>query len=254
MRPLRSITLAVALVFALTGCVSTSNLESDQTPEPTPTRAIVDEPEAVSAWTEGVEAWVPLEESIDGMPGVELAPEYSGTVSVYERGDGACATAATRPGYLNESCTPPIGAGRDALAVSSGPVDYMFAAGATLQVAGNVTGLDTASAQFTYGMSAWRFGSSAEAQTAPVIDAVSACGGVIDASDEDVRRLEIRQGDEPHLRLIVDGDRVFLFRSLHLSDGPGLGSTGSGMLPTAAVDHIETWWRDHGLDVPSEEP
>lgn len=257
MRPLRTLALACALVVALTGCVSTSNLESVESPTPTPTHATpapAEEPVDVPTCTEQVDAWIPIEDSTDGMPGVDLAPEFSATVSIRERGEGTCSPAATRPDYLNESCTPPLGEGVDAIAVSSGSVDYMFAAGATLQVGGGITGFTTAEEQFTYGMVAWLFDSAAEAQAAPIMDAIAACDGVVDATDGDVQRVELRNGDEPHLRLVVDGARIFLYRGLQLTDGSGLSSTESGLLPTAAVDHLEQWWRENGTTVPPAQP
>ena len=68
------------------------------------------------------------------------------------------------------------------------------------------------------------------------------------STDDDRRRWELYDGDEPHLRLTVDGADVLLFRSLSVAaEGEkgeiiGLPSTRSGLLSLAAVDDLEEWW------------
>ena len=252
MRPLRLALVLLASV-ALTGCVSTASLESEQPPAPERTWAqtVEADPADVPLCAEGTDDWFPVEESIDGMPGVDLGPEYSAVVVVHVRGEGACAPAATE--QTNTWCEPALGLG-DESAVLAGPTVHMFAAGASLQVTADVSGRTTTDERFSYGMAAWRFSSAEEAQAAPLLDAIAACDGVIETTGDAVTRSELRTESDPYLRLTVDGDRVFLFRSLELMDGSGLSTTTSGLLPSAAVDHIEQWWLAHGTDVEPREP
>ncbi len=250
MRALRGLPVVLALVIVLTGCVSTASLESEESPRPAPTRVVVDGEADASSCTRGGDAALPVEESLDGMPGVERGPEYTAGVALFERGDGACAPAGTEA--VNALCAPQVA--RDGVSAYLAPTDHMFAAGAASQIQASVSGRSTKGDQFVYRMSAWRFDSSAAAQKAPLIDAVAACDGVVSTPSDEGQRLELRDGDEPYLRLDVEGDRIFAFQSLRLSDAPGLRTTSSGLLPAIAVDHIEQWWRLHGTDVEPTEP
>jgi len=252
MRALRSVVLVAALVAGLTGCVSTASLESEQSPSPSPrpTRVIVDGETDDPSCTRGGDTTLAVEQSIDGMPGVDRGPEYTAGVALFERGDGACVPAGTEA--VNALCAPQVA--RDGVSAYIAPTEHMFAAGATSQIQASVSGRSTRDEQFLYRMSVWRFDSPAAAQKAPFVDAVTACDGVLSAVTGEGQRLELRDGDEPYLRLDVEGDRIFAFQSLRLSDAPGLRSTSSGLLPVVAVDHIEQWWRLHGTDIEPTEP
>lgn len=162
------------------------------------------------------------------------------TSARYLRGDGACAPAKTEPGYPAAACTMAVG---DTPAYSE-PADDMFAAGATDQTSARVGGETDDAVEFAYAASVWRFGSASEAAAAPLVGLIASCDGVVERADGGVLRYEVREGEEPHLRVTVLGTSVLLLRSLQTAGGDettGL-STSSGLLPAAAIDHLEEWW------------
>lgn len=235
-----SVIAAVALL-ALTGCVSTAELESETSP--TPTRTVDRPPAEPASCTRERSVDLPVANSTDGLPGVDEVASMEWTPAGYERGEGACAPEGTSESATTV-CSPVIG---DSPALSA-PLDDMFAAGALRQTSARVRVDMTTGAEFAYAASTWRFPSAADAAAAPFVGLIAACDDVVTSTDDDRRRWELYDGDEPHLRLTVDGADVLLFRSLSVAaegeEGEiiGLPSTRSGLLSLAAVDDLEEWW------------
>ncbi|MEU2204656.1 hypothetical protein AB0P19_14810 [Microbacterium oleivorans] len=178
--------------------------------------------------------------SVDRMPGIDEVWTMQWTSARYLRGDGACAPAKTEPGYPAAACTLAVG---DTPAYSE-PADDMFAAGAIEQLSARVSSETDPGVEFAYAASVWRFGSASEAAAAPLVGLIASCDGVVERADGGVLRYEVREGEEPHLRVTVLGTSVLLLRSLQTAGGDettGL-STSSGLLPAAAIDHLEEWW------------
>ncbi|CAL4859021.1 hypothetical protein MMM2322_00662 [Microbacterium sp. MM2322] len=193
----------------------------------------------------------PLVNSLQGMPGIDEVVESASRAKRYERSERACVPAGTQPGYPAEPCAAAIGDN----AAYTAPLDYMFAAGAADQTSLQLSAQTAAGAEFAYAASMWRFASASEAAVAPLIDLVSSCDGVMESTSDDAHRFDLFDGDEPHLRLVVAETDVLLYRSVQVADGSGsdgVPSTASGLLPAAAVDHLEKWWLANATKVPRE--
>lgn len=219
-------------------------------PTPTPSRTVVSSPGEAPACTAEASEDLRVGNSVDGMPGIDDVSTMQWTAARHLRGDGACAPARTEPGYPAAACTVAVG---DTPAYSE-PADDMFAAGAIDQTSARVSGETEAAVGFAYAASVWRFGSATQAAAAPLVGLIASCDGVTERTDGGVLRYEVREGEEPHVRVTVLGTSVLLLRSLQTPRGGGTTglSTGSGLLPAAAIDHLEGWWLANVADAPDE--
>lgn len=261
MRPLR---LAVVLLcsIALAGCVSTASLES-QTPtsvaDPTPAAEPADEvtaPPACAEWAGDMTALVPLDQVLEVIESADPAAGWSASGDDMVRGEGACAPVSTQPTGTVETCTAPAARLDDVpRAVDRVPVEYMFAAGAQRQLAGYITGRADDEQFIVIAVQAWRFATPAEAQAAPILDALAACPG---AETGDGGRVRVYEGTEPAVVASVDGRDVFVVRGARpvTTDGEsaGLTSTTSSLLPEADVNAAEQWWRAQAVTALNSEP
>lgn len=254
MRPLAFAAL-LAAVLVLTGCVSTGAYDPEvpspvSTPIATPTAVAVDPPpdDACAVMSETLSANV--ERSLEVV--AEAAPELgdAASVALFTRGAGSCAPAASQPAYLSVGCSPAIAPADDAMGpLFPFPFDHMFAAGADRQLSASLSGRDAKGDVFAYGMSAWRFGTAAEAERAPLVEAVAACDGAVTEMLGGLPASTVFEGDEPHLRVVVDGSLVYLYRSVLIAGSDdaigGLRTTGSGMLSAASMANLDEWWREY---------
>ena len=260
MRPLRLAFVLLASV-ALTGCVSTASLESEQTPTPTAERTPaaaaeeVAEPPRCAEWAGDTTMLINLDEVL-GV--IEPADPMAGWLAGGDdtvRGEGACAPVSTQPVGTVETCAAPDASLDDvSRAVSSAPVEYMFAAGAERQIAGYVEGRTTAEEYMVLGMQAWRFATPADAQAAPILDALAACDG----SQAGDGRVRVFEGTEPAVVASVEGRDVFVVRSARPvtteGEDAGLTATESSLLPEASVNAAEEWWQAQAAAALSREP
>lgn len=241
MRALRALPPVLLVAVALTACVSTADLGRKESSAPTPMRT-ADVPSAEPAsCTRERSIDLAVGTSTDGLPGVDDVAMMEWTQTAYARGEGTCAPAGTQPGSLITDCSPAAG---DDPAFTA-PAEDMFAAGALVQTSARVRTETSVGAEFAYAASTWRFPSASDAAAAPLVDLIASCVDVVGPTTTDPRRWEVYEGDEPHLRLTVDGADVLLFRSLHVpqdGDATGLPATRSGLLSLAAVDALEEWW------------
>ncbi|MEV8023997.1 hypothetical protein [Microbacterium sp. NPDC080220] len=248
MRLLRILLLVAGLAVVLTGCVSTAGLESARTP--TSSRTAVSSPDDAHACTVAASEDLRIGNSVDGMPGLDDVSTMQWSSARDVRGDGSCAPAKTEPGYPAAACTMAVG---DTPAYSE-PADDMFAAGATDQTPARVGGETDDAVEFAYAASVWRFGSARQAAGAPLVGLIASCDGAVDRSEGGVLRYDVLEGDEPHLRVTVVDSSVLLLRSMQTAGGNGTTglSTGSGLLPGSAIDHLEEWWLANVADVPRQ--
>lgn len=261
MRPLRLALVLLASV-ALTGCVSTASLESERTPAPTaertPTAAAdeVTEPPRCAEWAGDTTVLINLDEVLGVIePADPMAGWLAGGDDLV-RGEGACAPVSTQPVGTVETCTAPDAPLDDvSRTVSSAPVEYMFAAGAERQIAGYVQGRTADGEYVVLGMQAWRFATPADAQAAPILDALAACEGSQTGADGAVR---VSEGAEPAVVASVKGRDVFVVRSARPvtteGEDAGLTATESSLLPDASVNAAEEWWRAQAAAALSREP
>lgn len=261
MRPLR---LAFVLLasLALTGCVSTASLESEQTPTPTAERTPaaaaeeVTEPPRCAEWAGDTTMLINLDEVLGVIEPADPMAGWTASGDDLVRGDGACAPVSTQPVGTVETCAAPT-APLDEVsrALSGAPVEYMFAAGAQRQIAGYVVGSTTAEEYMVIGMQAWRFATTAEALDAPILDALAACPG---SQTDDDGRVRVVDGREPTVTASVKGRDVFVVRSARPvtteGEDAGLTATESSLLPEASVNAAEEWWRVQAATALSREP
>jgi len=248
--------------MALAGCVSTASLESERTPTPsaerTPAAAAeeVAEPPRCAEWAGDTTMLINLDEVLGVIESADPMAGWTASGDDTVRGEGACAPVSTQPVGTVETCTAPDASLDDvARALSSGPLEYMFAAGAERQIAGYVVGRTTAEEYMVIGMQAWRFATPSEAQAAPILDALVACAS---SQVGDDGRVRVFEGTEPTVVASVKGRDVVVVRSARpvatSGDDVGLTATESSLLPEESVNAAEEWWRTQAVTAFSREP
>lgn len=260
---MRLLRLAAVLLasLALAGCVSTASLESEQSPTPSAERTPaasaeqVTEPPRCAEWAGDTTMLINLDEVLGVIEPADPMAGWTASGDDLVRGDGACAPVSTQPVGTVETCAAPDASLDDvSRAVSSAPVEYMFAAGAERQIAGYVEGRTTAEEYLVLGMQAWRFATPAEAQAAPILDALAACEG----SQAGDGRVRIFEGTEPAVVASLEGRDVFVVRSARPvtteGEDAGLTATKSSLLPEASVNAAEEWWQAQAAAAFSREP
>ncbi|MDT3315560.1 hypothetical protein Q9S71_01875 [Microbacterium sp. KSW4-11] len=260
---MRLLRLAAVLLtsLALAGCVSTASLESEQSPTPSAERTPaasaeqVTEPPRCAEWAGDTTMLINLDEVLGVIEPADPMAGWTASGNDLVRGDGACAPVSTQPVGTVETCAAPDASLDDvSRAVSSAPVEYMFAVGAERQIAGYVEGRTTAEEYLVLGMQAWRFATPAEAQAAPILDALAACEG----SQAGDGRVRIFEGTEPAVVASLEGRDVFVVRSARPvtteGEDAGLTATESSLLPEASVNAAEEWWQTQAAAAFSREP
>ncbi len=261
MRPLRLAAVLLASV-ALSGCVSTSSLESEQTPTPTAERTPaaaaeeVTEPPRCAEWAGDTTMLINLDEVLGVIEPADPMAGWMASGDDLVRGAGACAPVSTQPVGTVETCVAPTARLDDVpRALASAPVEYMFAAGAQRQIAGYVVGRTTAEEYMVIGMQAWRFETPTEARDAPILDALAACP---EAQAGDDGRVRVFEGAEPAVVSSVRGRDVFVVRSARPvsteDEEAGLTATDSSLLPEVSVTAAEDWWRVQAAAALDREP
>ncbi|MFE6720175.1 hypothetical protein ACFVDU_21670 [Streptomyces albidoflavus] len=189
---------------------------------------------------------LPVYEVNARLPVKDIDIAYTQAELRLSRGKGRCDPAPSAA--LRPECEPVVGAPEEASEIvlwreGDDFARQLFADGAESFLTEGMTGRTTAGQAFRYRLTAVTYGSPGAAAKSPLFKTVRAC----DPEEEEFLgspRSVLRQGDEPFLVAHRQGRHIVLIETRTGGKKTDrLPDTASGLLPSAAVNMLDEWWR-----------
>lgn len=240
-----------ALLAFTTGCVPISSpAPSPAMPSPTQTAPGQD---AGACLGEVSYPELDVQELNLSLPVPDVLADFVQAELLIEKGEGACDISPAALGAFEPECEPLTSSQQDSLNVmlwsgADALTEAMFAAGADRALSETITGYSgTTNNTFMYRMTAWRFDGLSDYRKTPVWATLAACDDAVRETFLGAERLVLRDGDEIAIVASYSEDHLYLIESIRplTPDGEPLrfSGTGSGLLPTNALNTVFTWWQ-----------